>query len=420
MITRSLELRHTILPAPRLAATAWLLSPLRSVGPETRAELRQSLMRRLPAVLVSAVLSVFVAAIAAFTHPDPALIGWFVLEVALSVIRIPLVVALIRFSPRAGHPMTVDARVVDLFVALGTLWSALVGVGALVCLRTGDPGLSILVSLQAMGTIGAQGVRSPGTPRLNTLQMCLIMGPLLVGVMTTSIPLVDWSALLIPPYLFGMISITQQLHDDFVRLIEGRIESRKRALHCPLTGLPNRAYFDEVLATALTVAEARGRPLTVMYLDLDGFKRVNDERGHAVGDVLLGQVADRLRSWKRPETIVARLGGDEFTILLRSLDARETEAEALALIQALSRPYDLGGDGFVTVGLSVGIATSAVAGDGPQVLMRADHALYAAKRAGKGTFRSYDAPGDPAVENAGAKGIAQRMRAMGAPVAEAV
>lgn len=420
MITRSSELYPMLLPAPRSAVTAWLLSPLRSIGPEGDAELRQSLMRRLPAILVSAVLTLLVSIIAVVAHPDPVMIGWFVLEVALSTVRVPVVVSLIRSTSRAKHARTVDARDVDLFVGLGTLWSALLGFGTLLCLRTGDPGLSIIVVLQAMGTIGAQGVRSPGTPRLNCLQMCLIMTPLAGGLLITSIPGAYWGAVLVPPYLFGMISITQQLHEDYVRLIVERLDNRQRALHCPLTGLPNRVFFNEALAAGLEAAEVAGRPVTVMYLDLDGFKRVNDERGHTVGDVLLGQVADRLRVWKPPGTIVARLGGDEFAILLQRAETSESACAALTVIDVLSRPYDLGADGTATVGLSVGIAASALAGGGPEILMRADQALYAAKRAGKGTFRSYDPSADPTAADGSLRDIARRMRAFDPPTAEAV
>ena len=418
MISRSPELRPILLPAPRLAATAWLLSPLCSIGPEGDAELRQSLVRRLSAVMMSAVLGLFLATLAAVTHPEPALVGWLAFEGAVAAVRIPLIVGLMQFAGHAKDGQMVPSWHVDLFVAVGTLWSASLGIGGLLCLRTGDPGLALLIAFQAMGTIGAQGVRSPGTPRLNSVQMCLVVVPIMLGLWFTTIPLAPWTVVLGLPYLFGMISVTKQLHEDYVRMIVARIDNRHRALHCPLTELPNRAYFNEVLTAALAAAEITGRPVTAMYLDLDGFKRVNDERGHAVGDALLKQVAGRLRTWKRAETVVARLGGDEFAALLRN--GVDAEGAARAAIEALSRPYDLGSDGTATVGVSVGIARSTGAADAEAVLSRADWALYAAKRAGKGTFRSYEAAGDPAADNGTLRDMARRMRAVDAPKAEAV
>ncbi len=97
-----------------------------------------------------------------------------------------------------------------------------------------------------------------------------------------------------------------------------------RALHDPLTGLPNRHQFESVLAAKVS----SHRPFGLVYLDLDGFKRINDERGHAAGDAVLQCVARRLTAVIREHDLVARIGGDEFVVLLDGLHSRDTAAEA--------------------------------------------------------------------------------------------
>ena len=164
-----------------------------------------------------------------------------------------------------------------------------------------------------------------------------------------------------------------------------------RAYHDPLTDLPNRASFAERLEQALARADRRGRGLAVLYLDLDGFKAINDSLGHDGGDELLIAVSQRLRGCLRMEETLARRGGDEFTILLEDLvAAREGEQVAARLIAELGRPFALRA-GSATVGASVGLAFrgpgTSLAGIAADALLRAaDEALYAAKATGKGRY----------------------------------
>ena len=157
------------------------------------------------------------------------------------------------------------------------------------------------------------------------------------------------------------------------------------AFHDPLTGLTNRALFRDRVAHALERgARAPGAsPVAVLYLDLDDFKTVNDSLGHAAGDALLRQVAQRLLHVTRGADTVARLGGDEFAVLLEAVGT-EDEATAVArrLLDALAAPVDALGTP-VSVGASVGVALARPE-DGPDELLRnADVAMYMAKRSGK-------------------------------------
>ena len=163
-----------------------------------------------------------------------------------------------------------------------------------------------------------------------------------------------------------------------------------RAYHDPLTDLPNRALFAERLGKALARADRQQRGLAVLYLDLDGFKAINDRHGHGAGDDLLIAVARRLGDSLRSADTLARRGGDEFTVLLEDLgEPDEAERVATHLIAAVSRPHLIGEEN-ITVGASIGMAYRPPHADplidAEALLASADAALYAAKRAGKGRY----------------------------------
>ncbi len=167
---------------------------------------------------------------------------------------------------------------------------------------------------------------------------------------------------------------------------------RYEALHDELTGLPNRVLFLNRVNHSIRRSKRRfARPFAVLFLDLDGFKVVNDSLGHDVGDRLLIEVADRLRECVRPGDTVARLGGDEFTILLEETeDPREAEAVADRIQRELSRPWMLDGHDIV-ISTSIGIANGSGGSHTPEELIRdADTAMYRAKTEGKAQHRVFD------------------------------
>ena len=155
----------------------------------------------------------------------------------------------------------------------------------------------------------------------------------------------------------------------------------------PLTQLPNRRYFDEHLEQAAARARRSGKPLTLVFLDLDGFKRVNDSHGHAAGDQLLVEVARRLKTCVRATDHVSRLGGDEFTVILEESGTPEDRlAQCERLLNSLSRPHLLGGQS-VTATPSLGVAVYQPGEPLADLRGRADAAMYEAKRAGKACLR---------------------------------
>ncbi|MBD2745977.1 GGDEF domain-containing protein [Microvirga sp. BT688] len=158
-----------------------------------------------------------------------------------------------------------------------------------------------------------------------------------------------------------------------------------------MTGLANRVLFREHLNSELDALRSRGQPSTVLYLDLDGFKKVNDRLGHAAGDELLRAVAKRLQHSIRPSDVAARLGGDEFAVLLRdTLSVEVAESIAQRIIGAVSAPILLDRQE-VSIGISIGIFVAkdrSLTGD--KIMRRADKALYQAKSEGRGRYRLFD------------------------------
>ncbi|BDP44313.1 hypothetical protein DAETH_42820 (plasmid) [Deinococcus aetherius] len=162
-----------------------------------------------------------------------------------------------------------------------------------------------------------------------------------------------------------------------------------QAQHDALTGLPNRAAFTAHLEAAVSQASVTGEELTVLFVDLDGFKAVNDTLGHAAGDALLREVAVRLRGAVPQPGLVARLSGDEFTTLLPGVVGREAERVAQAVLEELARPYALGGRQASVTG-SVGLSVYPADAREADVLLRhADTAMYHAKAHGKNAWRAY-------------------------------
>lgn len=171
------------------------------------------------------------------------------------------------------------------------------------------------------------------------------------------------------------------------KLQVGREELQHLALHDPLTGMPNRALFLEQLQHAIARARRKGTPISVLYLDLDGFKSVNDALGHAAGDELLVGVGERLRRSLREVDTVARLGGDEFGILLEE-ELQGATQTAQRLVRQFERPWSLS-SGYASVGVSIGIASRDGVEEVDELLRQADTAMYAAKASGQGRWRVF-------------------------------
>jgi diguanylate cyclase (GGDEF)-like protein/PAS domain S-box-containing protein len=167
-------------------------------------------------------------------------------------------------------------------------------------------------------------------------------------------------------------------------------QSDYAANHDALTGLPNRACFNTELPRVLVEQLRTGGRTALMFLDLDRFKQVNDTLGHAAGDVLIKELAARLRALLRPSDVLARMGGDEFAIIRPDPDSRqEVKDFCCAIMSAAARPFEVLGS-HAAVGISIGVAISPDFGvDGSELARKADIALYQAKKTGRNCFRFF-------------------------------
>ena len=178
------------------------------------------------------------------------------------------------------------------------------------------------------------------------------------------------------------LQLTKSLQHSNFRLQAANDELQKRALSDALTGLPNRLHFEDRLQAARQRLEHTGQQLGVLFVDLDGFKPINDSFGHAAGDLILRSAAERLVHAARQPATVARVGGDEFLILLEGIAAPAQATDvAQRVLAALARPFSVAGKSVQIAG-SIGIATWPGPGDGSKLVASADAAMYAAKRAG--------------------------------------
>lgn len=183
----------------------------------------------------------------------------------------------------------------------------------------------------------------------------------------------------------------RELYLSIIRDITQRKQVEERlqylATHDPLTELPNRELFNDRLIHSLSLAKRNDRHVAVLFMDLDGFKSVNDQFGHEKGDQFLKVIANRLEGCIRESDTVARLGGDEFTFILENIDDEENVVTVVdKILTSISKPYTFE-DHKIKISASIGISLHPHDGDDPQTLVKsADLAMYSAKQSGKSRY----------------------------------
>ncbi|MGH6716041.1 MAG: putative bifunctional diguanylate cyclase/phosphodiesterase [Bradyrhizobium sp.] len=196
-----------------------------------------------------------------------------------------------------------------------------------------------------------------------------------------------------------LIDANQQLKQEIANREELQARSQYLAYHDSLTGLGNRLLFKDQIEEALGDVSVASHPLAVLFVDLDGFKAVNDTLGHSVGDLLLKSIAAKLRDLLPPTDRIARLGGDEFAILqMSSPQPSSSTSLAEKIIGVANHPHSIEGHD-VTVGASVGIAIARPDETSTESLLKsADLAMYGAKSDGRGVYRIFDPQMDAIVQ----------------------
>jgi diguanylate cyclase (GGDEF)-like protein len=176
-----------------------------------------------------------------------------------------------------------------------------------------------------------------------------------------------------------------------VSLNEANRRLREQALSDPLTRMPNRLMFEERLEEALAAAGQEASALAVLFIDLDGFKPINDSFGHVAGDSVLREIGRRLKALARPEDTIARVGGDEFLLMLvRPGHEAVSAAVAQRVLEALNQPLRLPNGVTVNLSASIGIVLYPEHGPAAKLIANADAAMYAAKRAGGSTYAFFE------------------------------
>jgi diguanylate cyclase (GGDEF)-like protein len=239
-----------------------------------------------------------------------------------------------------------------------------------------------------MGMVAGLATRWAAVPRAAVFTMAMTALPPVVTLAVQGGPSV-LAALCVASVVTSVAAYTVQNHENLLAAVVGEEVSVRLARTDHLTGLPNRIELDVRLKAACMALPPTNVPRAVgfalLYLDLDGFKSINDAHGHATGDEFLRRVAGCLRATIGPDAFVARIGGDEFVVLLPDADELGARAVAQDVIDAISREHSLPDGRRARVGCSVGLSLAPAQGREPEVLLaRADAALYEVKNQGKG------------------------------------
>jgi diguanylate cyclase (GGDEF)-like protein len=225
----------------------------------------------------------------------------------------------------------------------------------------------------------------------NLTLVTMVLGSAILGLrLADSTHLIGLIAVSVVLFSFAVRSaLMQDTQEKYLSALqESRTELQRQALYDELTGLPNRRLFAERLIQVLAIAERDEHRSALFYLDLDGFKPVNDKFGHLIGDILLKRVAQRMLSRGRKSDTLARMGGDEFTWLVSHISNKDQAAQlAEEMLRTVSEPYEIEGL-TISITASIGICLFPDNATEPAALIQqADSAMYSVKRAGKNGFR---------------------------------
>jgi diguanylate cyclase (GGDEF)-like protein len=260
---------------------------------------------------------------------------------------------------------------------------------------------AVLVAL-AFGvafTLAAASVSLP--PNVMSLSVFDVEGGFLRDLIAITVPLL-LGCTLMSGIIYGFVdrrraALAGSLEHVAARLVSANDELRQRAMLDPLTGLPNRLLFEDRLAQALLRADRAAKSvrglrekLAVLFIDIDGFKAVNDSFGHSAGDVVIREVGVRLAQAARNDDSVSRIGGDQFLVLMEgATSSNDCVALAMRVLDCMKMPLEIAGR-HVQISVSIGVVVYPDHGERNKLLGQADAAMQAAKRAGRGTYALFE------------------------------
>jgi diguanylate cyclase (GGDEF) domain len=280
---------------------------------------------------------------------------------------------------------TLDWSGVGHIVLSGILYAIAIGLVGTAAAFSGNAALQVLGAMVMTGMVFGFCISNSGAPRFAETQALIVTLPYLLGAAISGPPSMLLILLQAPFWIVGLHGLISTTHRRLAELVMAQLQNQFLAYNDTLTGLANRAQVMSSLTQIAKDREQRSPPPYVLYLDLDGFKAVNDTYGHAMGDTLLRAVAQRMAECVRAGDLVGRIGGDEFVIILRDLHPEDIRSLAHRLTEAISRPFILSAGIEAKVGVSIG---GAPLGRNPEEAMaQADVMLYSAKRDGRSTYR---------------------------------
>lgn len=355
-------------PAPQHRVLRWIAEIGSDLPDPVQRRLRSSFFTSTVPLVVGSVNTIAVASVAYLRSGHPAFAVIAFADLLLLVLR----VSLLRRVHAPSGPI----------FATGLLWACLQGTTIALVVASADVAMSIVALASGLAAVGGIIGRNFAAPRYAMTQILCID---LSYKAAFSIVHPEFLPLILMQTVAFVImnrSILNQHRTAAIQAILGERESRRQSITDPLTGLVNRRGLEEAFDTSRAAAGDR----TLFYLDLDGFKQVNDRLGHAAGDLLLREVGRRLREKVGPNDTVCRLGGDEFLLLAGPRDHQEAGRLGTRIIAAVAAPYHIEEGVCARVSVSIGVAQEEpgeALGLG-EIMLRADRALYAAKTSGKG------------------------------------
>ncbi len=329
-------------------------------------------------LVFGAITNTAVNTVAVILHPTVPFMALLAVDVAAVILRIVLLV-MGRRAVHRGQPTPTN-----IFLFCGLCWSGVIGIGTAMCLASGDPVLQFLAPTTMMGITSGIVTRNCGAPRFAIAQIMLCDVPLQFVLPFLGHPWMLLSVLQCPLFIVGMIATVHRLNQAYIVVVLAERDSERRATHDSLTGTLNRDGLTAALSRGLQRNARPDGTFALLYMDLDGFKCVNDGFGHAAGDELLRRAADRFAVTIPKTCRLGRFGGDEFIVLGPGFDAVAAAAMGDALVAAIGLPFEIKPGVEVSVGVSIGIACATPQSTVDNLLAAADAALYRAKSDGKG------------------------------------